>query len=227
MMLGKVEEAIFKMLGHGERKRILRIISDSPEGISYSGILAESGLATNKLNYQLREMEGFLVKGDGVYRLSPLGIKSVGVLDYMRENIDAASVGQVVFDDNDRSEYIRSSIDGFFRVIMGIFLIGPLIGTYFYFMEPGGMPAWTVWLIIVGSGVMAFLFNRLRVSSPVYMLGFVDWLDWKFFNGKGVEDFRGRKVFVMAIMGMIIGALFGKMILGLIIGSFLGAAMEL
>ena len=43
----------------------------------------------------------------------------------------------------------------------------------------------------------------------------------------GVEDFRGRKVFVMAIMGMIIGALFGKMILGLIIGSFLGAAMEL
>ncbi len=31
----------------------------------------------------------------------------------------------------------------------------------------------------------------------------------------------------MAIMGMIIGALFGKMILGIIIGSFLGAAMEL
>ena len=59
------------------------------------------------------------------------------------------------------------------------------------------------------------------------MLGFVDWLDWKFFNGNGIEDFRGRKVFVMAIMGMISGALFGKMILGLIIGSFLGAAMEL
>ncbi|MFA9437877.1 MAG: hypothetical protein ACEROO_12325 [Candidatus Bathyarchaeota archaeon] len=56
------------------------------------------------------------------------------------------------------------------------------------------------------------------MTRAVYMLGFVDWLDWKFFNGNGVEDFRGRKR---------ARALFGKMILGLIIGSFLGAAMEL
>lgn len=227
MMLSKVEEAIFKMLGHRERKMILRIISSSEEGISYSGILTESGLATNKLNYQLKEMEGFIIKEDAVYRLSPLGVKSIGVLDYMRENIDIDSVGQAVFDDNDRSEYVKSSVDGFFRVIMVIFLVGPVLGTYIYFAEPGGMPAWAVWVIYAACGGMIFLFNRLRLNSPVYMIGFVDWLDWKFFNGNGVEDFRGRKVFVMAVMGMLLGALFGNLVLGLIVGSFLGAAMEL
>lgn len=225
MMMGKVEEAVFKMLAHGERKNILRIISES-EGVSYSGILAESGLATNKLNYQLKEMEGFIVKGDRVYTLSPLGEKAIGVLDYMRENIDAESVGQAVFEDNDRSEYVKRSLDGFFRVVMALMLVGPIAGTYFYFAEPG-FPGWALWVIYGACGGVMYLFNRLRLSSPVYMLGFVDWLDWKFFNGNGVDDFRGRKVFVMAVLGLLLGMFFDEGILGLIVGSFLGAAMEL
>jgi hypothetical protein len=52
-------------------------------------------------------------------------------------------------------------------------------------------------------------------------------LDWKFFNGNGVVDFKGQKVFVMAVLGLIVGVLFGEGVLGLIIGSFLGSAMEL
>ena len=89
------------------------------------------------------------------------------------------------------------------------------------------MSAWTVWVIFAACGLMIYLFNRLRVNSPVYVLGFVDRFDWKFFNGKGVEDFRGKKVFVMVVVGILLGALVGKMALGLIVGSFLGAAMEL
>jgi len=85
MKRNKVEEAIFKKLGHSERKRILKIIENSQNGIHYSGILAESGLATNKLNYQLREMEGFIAKENGVYRLSSLGVKAIGLLDYLNE----------------------------------------------------------------------------------------------------------------------------------------------
>ncbi|MCW4049895.1 MAG: hypothetical protein NWE89_09190 [Candidatus Bathyarchaeota archaeon] len=227
MMRSKIEEAVFKMLGHGERKRILRIISSAPEGVNYSGILSESGLATNKLNYQLKVMEGFIVKEEGVYRLSPLGLKAVGVLDYLRENLDEEAVGQVVFQDNERSEYIRRNLNGFFKFIAAVFLIGPVVAAYIYFSQPGQMPPWAIGLIFTVCGGTAYLFNRLRVSSPPYMLGFVDWLDWKFFDGNGVKDFRGKKVFVMAVMGLIIGALFGKTGLGLIVGSFLGAAMEL
>ena len=227
MKRNKVEEAIFKMLGHSERKRILNIIAESPKGIHYSGILEESGLATNKLNYQIREMDGFISKEEGVYRLSTLGIKAVGVLDYMSENIDVESVDSELFKVDERSKYVKKSVDGFLKVIMGIFLIGPLVGTYIFFSQPGELPLWALWMIIITCGGFSLLFTRARVTSPAYMLGFVDWLDWKFFNGNGVVDFKGQKVFVMAVMGLIIGALFGKMILGLIIGSFLGTAMEL
>ena len=67
---------------------------------------------------------------------------------------------------------------------------------------------------------------RARKSSPKYLLSFVDWLEWKFFNGKGAGNFRGKKMFVLTVLGFILGALLGKTGLGLIIGLFLGAAME-
>jgi hypothetical protein len=172
-------------------------------------------------------MEGFISKDEGVYRLSALGIKAVGVLDYMNENIDVESVDSELFKVDERSKYVKKSVDGFFKVIMGIFLIGPLVGTYIYLSQPGELPVWALGMISVTCSGFILLFNRARLTSPAYMLGFVDWLDWKFFNGNGVIDFKGQKVFVMAVMGFIIGALFGKMILGLIIGSFLGTAMEL
>ena len=227
MKRNKIEEAIFKMLGHSERKRILKIIAESPDGIHYSGILAESGLATNKLNYQLKEMDGFIVKDEGVYRLSSLGEKAVGVLEYMSENIDVESVDSELIKVDERSKYVEKSVDGFFKVVMGAFLIGPLVGGYIFFSQPGGLPAWALWMLIVLCGGFVFLFNRVRLTSPAYMISFVDWLDWKFFNGNGVVDFKGQKVFVMAVLGLIVGALFGEGILGLIIGSFLGTAMEL
>jgi hypothetical protein len=36
----------------------------------------------------------------------------------------------------------------------------------------------------------------------------------------------GRKMFVLTVLGVILGALLGKAGLGLILGLFLGAAME-
>jgi hypothetical protein len=71
-----------------------------------------------------------------------------------------------------------------------------------------------------------YAFDQARRSSPKYMLGLVDWLDWKFFNGDGEDMFRGRKTFVLTALGLILGALLGKAGLGLILRLFLGAAME-
>lgn len=228
MMRSKVEETVFKMLGHAERKRILGIISSSPEGVNYSGILTDSGLATNKLNYHLKVMEAFIAKDDDrLYHLSPLGVRAVRVLDYLRENLDEETVSQVMFQDSDRSEYIRRNLNGFFKVITALFLLGPVAAAYIYLSRPGELPSWALAMIFTVCGGAVILLNRVRVSSPPYMLGFVDWLDWRFFNGNGVEDFKGKKVFVMAVMGVIVGGLLGKMGLGLIVGLFLGAAMEL
>jgi hypothetical protein len=72
-----------------------------------------------------------------------------------------------------------------------------------------------------------YAFEHARRSSPKYMLGLVDWLDWKFFNGDSGDRFRGRKTFVLTTLGLILGALLGKAGLGLILGLFLGAAMEI
>ena len=67
-----------------------------------------------------------------------------------------------------------------------------------------------------------------KIEEAIFkMLGFVDWLDYMFFNGNGVVDFNGQKVFVMAVMGLIVGVMFRELGLGLIIGLFLGTAMEL
>lgn len=43
----------------------------------------------------------------------------------------------------------------------------------------------------------------------------------------GSGNFRGKKIFILTVLGLILGALFGKAGLGLIVGLFLGAAMEI
>ena len=77
------------------------------------------------------------------------------------------------------------------------------------------------------SGGIIYGFDKARRGSPKYLISFVDWLEWKFFNGKGAGNFMGRKMFVLTVLGVILGALFGKVGLGLILGLFLGAAMEM
>ncbi|MBN2336731.1 helix-turn-helix transcriptional regulator [Candidatus Bathyarchaeota archaeon] len=62
MQRNDVDDALIKVLGHGERREILRILETTLEGVKYSGILGEGGLTTSKLNYQLKEMEGFIEK---------------------------------------------------------------------------------------------------------------------------------------------------------------------
>jgi DNA-binding transcriptional ArsR family regulator len=78
-----IEEEVFSALSHDERRKILRIVGASKQGISYSEILSASALSTGKLNYHLKEMEGFIEKSERVYRLSPLGTKSLTALMYV------------------------------------------------------------------------------------------------------------------------------------------------
>ena len=78
-----IEEGVFSALSHGERRKILRIVGASKQGISYSEILSASALSTGRLNYHLKEMGGFIEKSDRVYRLSPLGKKLLTALMYI------------------------------------------------------------------------------------------------------------------------------------------------
>jgi len=228
MQRKNLEDAVIKVLGHSERRMILRILENAPEGVKYSGILGETGLTTSKLNYQLKEMAGFIEKDDdGLYRLTMLGRKAISVLNHMNEDLDAEEVELKPILENQRRSFIKRHLNNAFYFVMAVFGVGLIALTYFYFAEPSSgitLPLLALSYALLGGIVYAF--DQARKSSPKYMLGLVDWLDWKFFNGDGEGRFRGRKTFVLTALGLILGALLGKAGLGLILGLFLGAAME-
>lgn len=84
----EIQEIILQGLNHEERRNILKIISLSKNGSSYSEILGELGLNTGRMNYHLRQLEGLVVRnGDRRYPLTPLGEKALSVLHSMTQNL--------------------------------------------------------------------------------------------------------------------------------------------
>ena len=119
-----VEDAMLSILNHSERREILRILAASPEGIKYSNILEEAGLTTSKLNYQLKELDGFFEKNqDGLYMLSVLGRKAVNLLVYLNENIDEADSELPVFSESHQSPNVFD-----IRIIVIVFVVGLFLG---------------------------------------------------------------------------------------------------
>ena len=85
----EAEDIILQAIGHSERRGIIRIIGVNPEGVTYSSILGETELNTGHLNYHLRNLEGLIEKKDDkLYRLTPLGLKSLEMLNSLRKEID-------------------------------------------------------------------------------------------------------------------------------------------
>jgi Na+/H+ antiporter NhaA len=78
---------------------------------------------------------------------------------------------------------------------------------------------------------MIYLMNRARKKFPRYLMHFIDWLDWKLFgsmrNENGLTRFRGSKLGVCLILGLLIGWIVGKTGVGLILGLFFGIALEI
>ena len=220
------QDAIIQAISHSERREILRIMPRQPEGIRYSSILGETQLTTSKLNYQLNELQGLIEKNqEGLYSLTLLGQKAINILDSINQNLEGG-VELAPMLENQRKKYVTKKLNGLFYFIIAGSALGPLVLTYFYFTEPGGMATWFLALTYVLIGAFMYWMNQMRKNSPRYFLGFIDWLDWKFFNGKGNDGFRGRKMLVLTVLGLILGVLVDKAGLGLIIGLFLGATME-
>jgi predicted transcriptional regulator len=221
------QDAIIQAISHSERREILRILQRQPEGTRYSGILGEAQLTTSKLNYQLNELQGLIEKNqEGLYNLTLLGHKAINILDSINQNLeDDIELAPIL--ENRRKKYVKKKMNSLSYVLIAIFAVGPIVLTYFYFDNPGsGITTPILGLSYLVLGAFIYGLNQIRKNSPKYFLSFIDWLDWKFFNGKGSDEFRGRKMFVLTVLGLLLGALAGKAGFGLIIGLFLGAAME-
>lgn len=85
----EVEDMIIQALSHKERRELLKIISLSTTGSSYSELMGELGLPTGKLNYQLKQLEGLIEKNEERrYVLTPLGRKAVELLTVIKRDIN-------------------------------------------------------------------------------------------------------------------------------------------
>jgi hypothetical protein len=73
-MQKEIEETVFEVLAHPVRRDILRLVFYGDNGASYTGILGGLSLSTGRLNYHLKQMDGFIQKSNSLrYTLTPLG----------------------------------------------------------------------------------------------------------------------------------------------------------
>ena len=146
-------------------------------------------------------------------------------MDSIDENLEGdVEIAPIL--ENQRQKYITRKRNGFLNLVIVGSAFSLIVLTYFYFATPGDMETWVLGLTYAILGVFMLWLNHAKKNSPKYLVSFIDWLDWKLFSGKGGEAFKGRKMFVLTILGLILGALVGELALGLIAGLFLGAAME-
>ena len=225
----EVEEVILQALSHRERRKILRIVASAPEGVSYSGILGETGLSTGRLNYHLKELAGFIERdGERKYRLTALGQKALGVLRFATEDLGVEYEGYVSAARANRRRFIKKNLDRAFYFFAALFLVGSGLATYLLWSEPEGH--WVLALVWAFSLVMIYGMDRVRRRSPRHIMGFIDWLEWRLFDekgGGGPRRFHGSRLLVGLVAGVLIGAALGKVGLGILLGLFLGAAMNI
>lgn len=139
----------------------------------YSGILGETGLSTGRLNYHLKELEGFIEKDDERrYRLTTLGKKALSVIHNIREDIDETYENYVSATRTARSSFVKKNLNRGFYFIAGIFTVGSIVATYLLWSEPR---AWLILSVIYLTSLgMIYLSDRIRRKLPGYLIGFID-----------------------------------------------------
>lgn len=134
-----VEEVVLQALGNRERRNILDVVASSENGVLYSDILHELGVNTGKLNYHLKLLEGVIEKDDSRrYRLTDLGVRALGLLRGLTEDLNEESARRLSSVKGRRDEfvvgvvgwYINLIIAGMFTFLLGVvFLVRTMMST--------------------------------------------------------------------------------------------------
>jgi len=158
----EVEDVILQAIGHSERRGIIRIIGVNPEGVSYSSILGETELNTGHLNYHLRNLEGLIEKKDDrLYRLTPLGLKALELMNNLSKEIDNDVIQYV--------ETVKGAQDGSIHpFVKGLLYIG-IAGVGIVFLASLGL-----FLMSVTRGSVA----GMEVFISLGMMGFTGVILW-------------------------------------------------
>ena len=179
-----VEDLVVKAIGHPERKNILRIVGSYHEGVTYSGILGESGLSTGRLNYHLGELAGFLERDeDRKYRLSELGRKAVATLEFIKKDLDMSVLEGLNDKRAQRLKRIRRNQDVGFYVGALIMASLPVLFGYYAWVGADQVLVIFTFLSVGFAAGLIYLMNRARKRNPERILWFIEWLEWRLFRG--------------------------------------------
>jgi hypothetical protein len=156
------DEVLIQAIDHSIRREILQLlrVGDSPK--SFTDLLNHFDIATSKLNYHLKLLEGFIEKtSDGKYTLTSLGQRANNVMELIRKEmsnvnqsdqplVKNAYIAQKKTNSNFIVNFVEMGIVGVCMVIA--FWIIMLIATFF---DPS-TPVF-IYFILVGL-IVAFLF---------------------------------------------------------------------
>jgi hypothetical protein len=165
----EVENIILQAIGHKERREIIRIIGANPNGATYSSILGETKLNTGHLNYHLRNLEGLIEKReDKLYQLTPLGIKSLELMNNLNKEIDSDVIQYIetVKDTDDGS--LHPFVKGLIYIGIAAFGIVFVAGTGLFIMSLTRaefaiiMTSISLVMMVISGVILWVLFNALR-----------------------------------------------------------------
>ena len=176
----ELDDIIIKAIGHPERKNILRIVGSYPEGVTYTGILGESGLSTGRLNYHLGELTGFLDRDeDRLYSLSEIGKKAVATLNFINKDVDLNLLETVNTKRSTRLKKIRKRLDIGFYVVTALFAGVTVLMAYFAYIESDSiLTGFTAIMALFSIGII-YMTDRSRKNDPERILWLWEWLEWK------------------------------------------------
>jgi hypothetical protein len=176
----ELDDIIIKAIGHPERKNILRIVGSYPEGVTYTGILGESGLSTGRLNYHLGELTGFLDRDeDRLYSLSEIGKKAVATLNFINKDVDLNLLETVNTKRSTRLKKIRKRLDIGFYVVTALFAgVTVLMASFAYIESDSILAGFTAIMALFSIGII-YMTDRSRKNDPERILWLWEWLEWK------------------------------------------------
>jgi hypothetical protein len=163
--------SILEVLAHPIRRSIISLIgSAESEGVSYTELLTEMQVSTGRLNYHLRQMEGYLEKNDSLqYVLTPLGRKAHETLSIVRKAAES---------DLDVAKYYKpvvkhSPLVMLVKGMMCILVVGISVPIFFItlsiigMINAGGDPTYIVSSLLalaIGVAVLVWLLLALRYA---------------------------------------------------------------
>ena len=175
----EAEEIVLQGIGHEERRNILKIIGDNPDGVIYSDILNELQLNTGKLNYHLKLLEGLIERdNDRHYKLTKLGMKSVAILNSITEDLDDEEI-KLVSTAKTRKDDLFTGVVNLWSNLMLFFSFTAVLGlvAFIYFNVEAGYsdPSTYIWLILPAILLVAeyFWLEKVKKEAPEKMVEFL------------------------------------------------------